>query len=591
MAGAGLSEAKEAPGFLAVALQPRPPGRHHVDVAAEAALIAKTIALPLNSKGLFVTEFSKSLSGRILTVCLFVLPLLAVGRTSAADDSTRDRRHRQLLEKRQEILESLQRDLKSVRSWCIEHELAEADVEVAHVIQSILSPDADSVLPKLVTPPVSKALLIEDQQWQLQLRHHREERAKELYTLARSTLRAGFPSLAFGMIGDVIRIDPDHKYARSVLGSQLFADPARKDDPDYAGEWVSQFEKEKRSKSEIYHPSYGWIPAVNVARYEEGLRPWKGNWISVEKDAELRRSFANGWVIESENFKVKTNVSQEVGVQLSQRLEIFNAWLQQNFAAFFDTPQSLQDRIEAASQRSSSRKKKQLEVYYYATREEYQKQVEGKVPPNLETNGLYWEDDQRSYFFDNPDRTGFSTLYHEATHQILDMATRDARNIAARARGLKLKQRPPYRWKLGEDSNFWVLEGIACYFESFDIENGHVSVGSPEYVRFDTACQRIVDPQFAFYLPSQTFMQLGQQEFQHHPQISQLYTQGAGFAHFLMHYEDGLYRDDLITLLSAIYRPDPADALNEPSLPEIAGGTFEVFDRQYHSHMQSLAIP
>lgn len=538
-----------------------------------------------------MTMNSRILAFQILLAWLFMLSLPAVSRSSVADESTRDRRHRQLIEKRQEILESLQRDLNSVRTWCVEHELTEADAEVAELAQSIFSSDSDSTLSKLVTPRVSKALPIEEQQWQLQVRHHREERARELYALARSTLRAGFPSLAFGMIGDVIRIDPDHKYARSVLGLQLFADTDRKDDPDYAGEWVSQFEKEKRSKSEVYHPSYGWIAAVNVARYEEGQRPWKGNWISAEKDSELRRNFANGWVIESENFKVKTNVSLEVGVQLSQRLEIFNAWLQQNFAAFFDTPQTLQDRIEAASQRSSNRKKKQLEVYYYATREEYQKQVEGKVPPNLETNGLYWEDDQRSYFFENPGRTGFSTLYHEATHQILDMATREARNIAARARGLKSKQRPPYKWKLGENSNFWVLEGIACYFESFDMENGHISVGNPEYVRFDTACQRIVDPQFAFFVPTQTFMQLGQQEFQHHPQISQLYTQGAGFAHFLMHYEDGLYRDDLTTLLSAIYRPDPSDALHEPSLPEITGVTYDELDRQYHSHMQSLAKP
>jgi len=527
----------------------------------------------------------------MLVLSLIVFSLLAVNRTSVADDSTRDRRHRQLLEKRYEILESLQRDLKSVRTWCIEHELPDADAEVAELTQGILAPDADFALPKLVTPPVSKALPIEEQQWQLQLRHHREERAKELYTLARSTLRAGFPSLAFGMIGDVIRIDPDHKYARSVLGSQLFADPASKDELDYAGEWVSQFEKEKRSKGNVYHPSYGWILAADVDRYDEGMRPWKGNWISIEKDAELRRNFANGWVIESENFKVKTNVSLEVGVQMSQRLEIFNAWLQQNFAAFFDTPQTLQDRIEAASLRSSKRKKKPLEVYYYATREEYQKQVEDKVPPNLETNGLYWEDDQRSYFFDNPDKIGFSILYHEATHQILDMATRDAQNIAARARGLKLKQRPPYKWKLGENSNFWVLEGIACYFESFEIENGHVSVGDPAYVRFDTACQRIVNPGDAFFMPSQTFMRLGKQDFQYHPQLGPLYTQGAGFAHFLMHFEDGLYRDDLITLLSEIYRPDPADALNEPSLPEISGVSFDMFDRQYHSHMQSLSKP
>ena len=285
---------------------------------------------------------------------------------------------------------------------------------------------------------------------------------------------------------------------------------------------------------------------------------------------------------------MKTNVSLEVGVQLSLRLESFNDWLQQNFAAFFDTPQTLQDRFEAASSRSSSRKPNPMEVHYYATRDEYQARVQGKVPPNLETNGLYWEDDRTSYFFDNPDKIGFSTLYHEATHQILDLATKDARNTAIKTRGLKLKQRPAPRWKLAEKSNFWILEGIACYFESFDIQDGHVSVGRPDYVRFDIARQRIMDPKFFYYLPSQQFSALGQDEFQHHPQIAQLYTQGAGFAHFLMHYDDGLYRDDVITLLSEIYRPDPDKVLEEPSLPLITGVSFQLLDRQYQSHMQNL---
>ncbi len=410
-------------------------------------------------------------------IAILLLPLLMATRLSADDESTRDRRHRQLHEKRQTILDAFQRDLASVQSWCSEHALSDAESEVAALALRIQAPDPDSTPPKLVTPPVSKSLPIEEQQWQLQLRHHREERAKELYTLARATLRTGFSSLAFMMIGDVIRVDPDHKYARSILGTQLFTDPIRKDDPAYAGEWVSVFEKQMRSGSRphIYHARYGWIPAGNVARYNEGLRPWKSDWVSSEKEAELRRDFRNAWEIRSENFLVRTNVSLEVGVQLSQRLEIFNDWLQKNFAAFFETPKTLQDRFENVSSRSSSRKQSQMEVHYFATRAEYQKRVEGKVPPTLETNGLYWEDDETSYFFDNPEKTQFSTLYHEATHQILDLATRDARNIAAKARALKLRQRPVAKWKLGENSNFWILEGIACYFESFDIENGTVS--------------------------------------------------------------------------------------------------------------------
>ncbi len=529
----------------------------------------------------------------ILLIAGVLLTLSAANRLMADDDSTRDRRHRQLLEKRQMILDSFQRDLVSVKNWCAEHSLPDAESRVATLASLLAAPDADSTPPRFVTPPIAKSLPIEEQQWQLQLHHHREERAKELYKLARATLNAGFPSLAFMMIGDVIRIDPDHKYARSILGTQLFTDPVRKDDPEYAGEWVSAFEKRMRSGSRphIYHTEYGWIPAGNVARYDEGLRPWKGNWISAEKEAELRRDFRNAWEIHSEHFLVRTNVSLEVGVQLSQRLEVFNDWLQRNLAAFFDTPKTLQDRFEEASSRSSGRQQNQMEVHYFATREEYQKRVEDKVPLNLETNGLYWEDDKTSYFFDNPEKSSFSTLYHEATHQILDLTTRDARNIAAKTRALKLRQRPVPRWKLGENSNFWILEGIACYFESFDIESGNVSVGRPDYVRFDIARQRIVDPKFYFYLPARQLSALGQDEFQHHPQITQLYTQGAGFAHFLMHYEDGLYRDDLITLLSEIYRPDPGKVLEEPSLQEISGISFDTLDRQYHAHMQNLPEP
>ena len=527
---------------------------------------------------------------RFLLIALILMPVFSPGQAAADDESTRDRRHRQLLEKRQSILDSLQRDLDSVRSWCTERELPDAVEKVSALAQQILSPDVDSSLPKYVAPPVSKSLPIEEQQWQLQLRHHREERAKELYTLARSTLRAGFPSLAFMMIGDVIRIDPDHQFARSILGTEMFTDPTRKDDAAYAGEWVSLFEKKMRSGSrpQVYHAKYGWIPAANVARYDEGLRPWKSDWVSAEKEGELRRDFRNAWEVRSEHFLVKTNVSLEVGVQLSQRLEIFNDWLQQNFAAFFDTPQTLQDRFEAASSRSSARKSNPMEVHYYATRDEYQERIQGKVRPNLETNGLYWEDDRTSYFFANPDKIGFSTLYHEATHQILDLATREARNTAAKARGLKLRQRPAPRWQLGEKSNFWILEGIACYFESFDVENGHLSIGRPDSERFDIARQRIVEPMFYYYLPLQQLSGMGQEEFQHHPQIAQLYTQGAGFAHFLMHYEDGLYRDDLITLLSQIYRPDPGKVLEEPSLSDITGVSFELLDRQYHTHMQNL---
>jgi hypothetical protein len=230
-----------------------------------------------------------------------------------------------------------------------------------------------------------------------------------------------------------------------------------------------------------------------------------------------------------------------------------------------------------------------MAVHYFATREEYQQRVEGKVPPNLETNGLYWEPDRTSYFFLNRTGKDLSTLFHEATHQILDVHTIESRRLAARARALKTGKRNTAPWVLCENSNFWIIEGLACYFESFEVNDGHVSVGRPDYVRFDTARQRMLDPAFHFYLPAKQFFGLGKDQFQAHPQVSPLYTQASGFTHFLMEYEDGLYRDDLIALLSAIYRPVPAKILEEPSLTKIAGVSFDDFDHQYRTHMQNLA--
>lgn len=522
-------------------------------------------------------------------MCLLVLLLLP--GLLRAQDETRDRRHRQLLERRAAILDSLGRDLTALEGWCREQGMSDAGQELQELGQSLLAETESPELPRLVVPSVADGLTANEHVWRQRLQKLREERAGEIYTLARSALRAGFPSLAFAMIADVVRLNPDHKFARSVLGQELFSDPARRDDRGYAGEWVSAFEKQMRSgaKPQVWHPQYGWIVAASVNRYENGQRPWKGDWISSEKESELRRDFRNAWEIPSEHFLVRTNVSLEEGVQLSTKLEIFHAWLQQNFAAFFDTPKSLQERFEKAGRPAASRKTRPLEVHYYATRDEYQKRVSGKVPANIETNGLYWQPDRTCYFYRNPVKLDLSTLFHEATHQILDVATADARRVAARARAVKLRQRQAEEWVLCQNANFWLIEGLACYFESFEADDGgNVTLGDPGYVRFETAWQRLLDPAYQFYLPAQQFFGLGKDEFQSHPQISPLYTQAAGYAHFLMHYEDGLYRDDLIELLAQVYRPDADQLLTEPSFSRIAGVGWTQVDQQYREHMRNL---
>ena len=532
---------------------------------------------------------ARLLTASVLTASVCLLNIGTLQNLSADESATRDRRHRQILEKRQVIFDSLQKDLESVEAWCHEHSLAAAIPQVQEVGKTLLAPETDRKPPRLVTPEVDSTISLDEQQWQLQMRNHRRERGTELYTLARSALRAGFPSLAFSLVGDVILVDPDHKYARAVQGQQVFSDPVRKEEPGYAGEWVSRFEKQMRSGSspKVHHPDFGWVPMANVARYEQGMRPWKGSWISREKEAELRRDFSNAWEIPSEHFLIKTNVSLETGIELSEKLELFYSWLQKNFAAFFETPAALQERFEKATQRSSARNEKPMELHFYARRDEYQKRVEGKVPANLETTGFYSQETQVSYFFLEREERVLSTLFHEATHQILDIHTLEARRLAAKTRGMKLKQKP-VEWALGETSNFWLIEGLACYFESFEVVDGKISIGRPDHIRFERARERMVDPKDYFYMPSKEFFALGRPEFMQHPKVAPLYTQAAGFTHFLMHYDDGLYRDDLIALLAAIYRPTGDEILTVPSLSKIAGVSFDDLDHQYRIHMQDM---
>lgn len=521
---------------------------------------------------------------------LLMLTVLATGsiNCSRADETSRDRRYQLLSERRQEILDSLQLELQAARTWGLQRGLTEAAADIESALRT---GGLQTELSRNVQPDSTPGLTPGSALLEQKLNTIREEHASRLYTLARSALRSDFPSLAFAMVEEVARIDPDHRLARSILGQQIFIDPARKSEPGYAGEWVSEFEKRMRSgrSPSVDHPRFGWIPAASVARYEQGLRPWRSDWINAEREQELRRDFRNAWEIPSENFLVRTNVGLEEGVQLSRRLELFHAWFRQHFAAFFETPAEMEDRFERTVRSSSSSRTQALEVHYFATREEYQTRMQGKVPPGIETNGLYWQPDRTCYFFDNPDSSDYSTMYHEATHQILDVATIEARRAAARALALKMRSRKVEDWVLCRESNFWIIEGLACYFESFAMDQeGEITVGDPAWIRFETARQRLLDPAVHFYLPARQFFGLGMEEFQTHPQISPLYSQASGFAHFLMHYEDGLYRDQLTRLLAEIYRPGGQNILEEPSFSRIADVSWEALDQQYHEHMRNL---
>lgn len=392
--------------------------------------------------------------------------------------------------------------------------------------------------------------------WQAELRTYRKAYAIELDKLASQAVKAGLPSYAFQLIREVAFHDSDHVRARRLLGFVRYKD-----------EWVSPFEATKLKNKEVWTEQWGWLPGTHVARFEKGERLNGRQWVTSERDAQLRGDFSKAWEIRTEHYLLKTNFSLEHGVTLASSLEEFHRFFEQTFAGFFNDPKRLQLLFENPTAAAKAAAKP-FHVHFFRSRDEYINRLHKKYGEQITiTNGLYDTDDLVVYSFHNPTEPAEPTLYHEATHQLL---------------AAHLKPSPV----IAREENFWLIEGIACYIESFRVADGEVSLGDPRFPRFQAArFRKLVD---GYYLPLAEFTAMGKDAFQRHPQITNNYSQASGLVHFFMHYEGGRYRDDLIEHLRQVYKQ--AETGRRPMALEIlTGSNFAELDQQYGEYVLKLS--
>jgi hypothetical protein len=503
---------------------------------------------------------------RLFTVLLIaVFCLLSLGGTSLVS-AQQTRRNASALKNRLERYQELHREhrrkldvtLTDYARFCDRQGLAEEATRIQKLLKPVRAQmiHIDS-LPATVQPNIPSNLSEEERTWQIQVRHAQKTYAKELYVLSRRALHAGFPSYVYQLIREVAIHDPDHKTARRLLGYVRSGD-----------DWLTPFAAKMARSRFVWHDKFGWLQQSYVKRYENGERRFKGGWISSAKEAELRRDFRNAWKVRTDHYLVKTNHSLERGVEIATALEEYYRVFVQTFAAFFNTPDQLQKLFEG-NVRGTRRplKSSQYIVHYYRTQDEYNQRLVKKIPQIGITNGLYYTTDRIAYFFHNPQATDNATLYHEATHQLFYES--------------ELRHRP-----IGERKDFWIIEGIACYMESFRQEKGHISLGNPLYTRFVAARHRfLVDN---YYVPLERFASMGMHEFQTDPRIARNYSQASGLAQFFMEYEGGKYRDELIEHLTQHYHQKPRSRKSVPSLAELTGTGFTKLDKQYGEFLKKL---
>jgi hypothetical protein len=385
---------------------------------------------------------------------------------------------------------------------------------------------------------------------------HGEDRRKyadALFDLAKQAAQAEQLSLAFQWATEAARENPNHSEARRVLGYEQLD-----------GQWLTSYGLRMADDGKVWHPYFGWIAGEDVPRYEAGERFAGGRWITAEADAARRKQMKDGWQVRTDHFLVTTNHSLEAAAELAARLERLHQIWRQLFAGFYLSEKEVGRLF--AGEREPRKQVRPFRVYYHRDHEEYADALRRRQPRIAETLGIYFDENNEAHFFAGEDQDA-GTLYHEAVHQLFQESRPAAREI-------------------GRDANFWIIEGVATYFETLtehlDPKAGlYFTVGESDAGRLPAARNRLSED---FYVPLAELVRMGKSDVQQHADIAKLYSQAAGLSAFLMDADDGRYREPLVRYLNEVY----SGRDNENSLRHAAGGSYDELDAAYRRYIESL---
>ncbi|QDT70316.1 hypothetical protein MalM25_32630 [Planctomycetes bacterium MalM25] len=371
---------------------------------------------------------------------------------------------------------------------------------------------------------------------------------------AKTAAQQSEPSCAFEQATLALSASPNLADARRVLGYSKSG----------TGEWLTPFQAKQRERGYRWHARFGWLKPDEVARYEAGERRVGRRWVTAEEDAERHAKIDEGWTVRTDHFAVTTNHSLEAGARLAAELEdVFQVW-RQMFAGYW-----LSDREVAAlfeGERNARKRSRPMQVYYHRDREGYVAHLRRRQPRIGETLGIYFDAQRESHFFhtDNPEQRDQlrATLYHEAAHQLF-------------------AENGPGRRGAGRDANFWLIEGVACYFEMLAPVAGEArfTLGDPAQGRLPSA---VVDGPAA---PLAELAPLGRTDLQRRTDLAAVYAQATGLVAMLRHGEPA-DREALVRTLRAVYggRPDGEELARQ------TGRSLAELDRDYARFLKGFDV-
>lgn len=436
----------------------------------------------------------------------------------------------------------------------------------ARITRSLLDQESPYlfIFPTLKKEPQPAALpddaTSEQRSWYAALQRSRRRYADETLELAKryAVEKRGWD--AFACAQTALRIDPDCEGARRFFGYEL-----------RDGVWRTAWEIKRLDAGEIETERFGWLPKDRVERYEKGERNYRNRWISEAEEAKKILAGPSGWRVDTEHFSILSRVSLERGVEIGRFLETyFGAWLRLYYR-FVATETQWASRFNGKGAVLSKR----FKIIVYRDREEYLRELRkhdekvdasiGWYLPKLRCIFAYEPSPNDEFEFDL-----LSLLAHEATHQFFNECY-----LATSGRNKPIAQP-------GDRANFWAVEGVAVYMETYSLTAANARLGGVDAPRLQQAVASCLDE--GTYVPLRSYAAASRQTFQTADDLQLLYAQAAGLTYFFIYHRAGIYRNAFIVYLYAVYQGiDRAD-----SLERLTGRSFEELDAEYREFLQGV---
>jgi hypothetical protein len=262
--------------------------------------------------------------------------------------------------------------------------------------------------------------------------------------------------------------------------------------------------------------------------------------------------------IDSANFRILTNIDEQAGREMAERLENLHCAWRQLFFEYWGSGPLLARRFQEGAPDARTRVDKHR-IVWFQNREQYIAALRDDQPLIDKTLGIYLDGHRTVFLFGTPEQA-LTTWLHEVTHQLFNEHGRSNAEVGSRG-------------------HIWVVEGIALFMESLWWHGDYCTVGGVDADRLQFARYRALSDRF--HVPLAELVMIDRSTIQNDARIGALYSQSAGLSHFFMTGEGGHLRPAFVQYLGAVYR----NTASERQLATLVKAGYEELDQRYHAYL------